>query len=72
MAFKMKSPMRQFMFDCPECGQDFETLEEMITHFNSVHEGNLGPDPITKDNTQIQGLPSDDDDKKKDQRLRDE
>ena len=71
MAFKMKSPFRQ-MYDCPECGAGpFETLEEMMAHFNSVHQGNLGPDPITKDNTQIQGLDSDDD-KKKDQRLRDE
>ena len=70
MAFKMKSPFRQ-MYDCPECGQGFETLNEMMAHFNSVHEGNLGPDPITKDNIQIQGL-DDDSDVKKDQRLRDE
>jgi hypothetical protein len=71
MAFKMKSPFRQ-MYDCPECGAGpYETLEEMMAHFNSVHQGNLGP-PIPKDNTQIQGLDSDDDDKKKDQRLIDE
>ena len=43
----------------------------MMDHFNAVHQGNLGPDPITKDNIQIQGLDSDDD-VKKDQRLRDE
>ena len=70
MTFKMKSPFRQ-MYDCPECGAGpFETLEEMMAHFNATHIGNLGP-PIPKDNTQIQGLDSDDD-VKKDQRLRDE
>jgi hypothetical protein len=66
MAFKMKgwsgSPMKQMVYDCPECGAEFETFAQLGQHMQSHFSGdpsagpgrNPGGDPThvsTDDNT---------------------
>ena len=41
----MKSPIKQWLYDCPDCGLDFETFPELASHISSAHLGGGDPTP---------------------------
>ena len=42
MAFKMKSPLRQNLYVCPECGAEFELPEYLAEHMAEHLSGDTG------------------------------
>lgn len=61
-AGKMKSPLAQMTYTCPECGDEFETFEQMGNHLQSAHLGGGSGSPgAGRDRDQTSGLDSEED-----------
>ena len=59
---KMKSPLAQMTYTCPECGDEFETFEQMGNHLQSAHLGGGSGSPgAGRDRDQTSGLDSEED-----------